>query len=244
LLILDPNFAAAQVVNPEYRNLSMEDKRLVIAPLLSVDVVDSSFTEKFPGMASPRDSLILLINNELQFRMRKFTDFTALYESTYESPPALIPSTLISSRKDTIHISLPAAGEVVHFNLKGRSRHEPDFVLFIKLGEIYYLSPDILSAVVATVVANLVSGSKSGVQFVPPSHGVIFKDLAYVFWDNKLGRIVAYDQKSLIVEDGSDESFQRDAPFSPDSKYLDLLARLILTKTPFAKGDMEYLFGL
>ncbi len=222
----------------------MDDKRLIIAPLLSIDVVDSSFTAEFPGISNPKDSLIQLINNELQFRMRKFTDFAALYESTYEIPPTLIPNTLISTRKDTFRIPLPSAGEVVHFNLKGRVRHEPDFVLFIKLGEIYYLTPDILGAVVATVVANLASRGKAGVLFVAPKHGVIFKDLSYVFWDNKLGRIAAYDQKSLIVGDGSNESFQQDAPFSPDNKYLDLLARLILTKTPFAKGDMMYLFGL
>jgi hypothetical protein len=70
-------------------------------------------------------------------------------------------------------------------------------------------------------------------EFKKGKSTVSLNDFCWVIWDNKKGKIVAYNQSSGIFAN----SYNKSNLFTEKSEFLDGVARHILIKTPFSSGD-------
>ena len=210
LLILGLQNTLSQVVESNYKKMSMEQKRLIIAPL-SIGSIDSSFTEEYPEIQNPRDSLMHLIENDLPSRIRKYSPLRSMYFSTYKNTPVFSKRTLFLSSSASFEVSLPHDDEKLQMNLLGLKPTEPDFILYLQIDKIRYTE-------------SLIIDSNMKLE---KREGIVLENVKYVFWDNKIGRIAAYNQSSILIEVGLE-------------KFVGLLARYILTRTPFSSPDMPY----
>ncbi len=225
LLLLPARHVSAQVIANGYENLSAEGKRLILAPLQAIDHVDGSVAEQYPEIRNPHDSLVNLIEKGLQYKLREFSKIKVLYSSTFKVAPVLKTRNLQTSHSDAFTMLLPADSTIVRMNLLGRVPKEPDFILFLHIGNILY-----------NVSASF---SPAGAIFNPRglgltiNKGIILENVSYAYWDNTLGRIIAYDQKSLIT--GGALLYGAGIETINET-----LARFILAKTPFADPNMAY----
>jgi hypothetical protein len=227
-----------QVISNGYKDIDIEHMTLIVAPLISVLPVDASFQMEYSEIKSPTDSLINHIQKQLAFRMRKYSKFYSIYQSTYNEKPDLVKRVLYLNEKDSFFISLPHDGAKVKMNLKVLKQNKPDFILFIKIGRLRYIDSSYVNTTYNIWVKNVFD--RRG--FVQNKEGLVFNSVTYVFWDNNEGKVAAYNKHQLFIEDNEENYYNNEKPFDEGSKYIDLIARFILTKTPFAKPNMPYYF--
>jgi hypothetical protein len=169
LFVLNLPKTFSQIVDPDYKNYVMDHKRLIIAPIILIDSVDENFSNKYPNMKNPKDSLIMLLEREFAIKARKCSQFYSLYSSTYRDMPTLQIRTLYLDKTDSLTILLPLNGTKVRMKLIGQVPTEPDFILFLQIGSIE------------------INGE------------MLLKNVRYVFWDNVVGKIAVFNQGDIDI---------------------------------------------
>lgn len=232
LLFFLVNFAFSQVVDKNYHKKEYNKCTLIIAPILSMGSAEYSFTERFPEIKNPEDSLKNYIEKNLQYKMRKYAVFRGLYSSVYEQNSNLVKRSLGLDKGDSVKIALPVDGQIVKMILKGPNpKKEPDFILFLQIQSFGY----------AAKIYSSVSQS-FGMMFTDTQsiEGISFSDFCWVMWDNKIGKIAAYEQTSGLYGNVYTFGTIKVNLFSEQSYFLDQVSQEILRKTPFSIDYMPY----
>jgi hypothetical protein len=241
LMVAIRQSAISQVVNDDYKKMNMEEKRLIIAPLLKLDFIDSSFTKAYPTMASPEDSLSRYLNYMLTEKIRKHSQLYRVYGSSYKEEPKFIKRILFFSDSDSIEMYLPSDSTQVRMVLKDQKQTEPDFILFVHIWSIGFGSITAMGGALSDVFSDtdyLGDWLTTGTNTVHDA--LVFANVDYAYWDNKIGRVAAFNRKHIYYSNLGEELSNPENPFSFNSKIVDLFTRYLLSRTPFANQSMAY----
>lgn len=234
ILLISATFS--QTIVEGYENFPDREKSLIICPII-IKNVGSEFKSEFPEIKNPSDSLFSLLNKDFVNRMRKNSKFRILYQSDYKHNPALSNRKLLIDKDKSMNFKLPEDSEKVSMKLLGRNPVKPDYLLFIKIGTINYTDDINLFLNVSGIISAISSGGFGGIR-LSRKDGIVFEDFSYVYWDNKIGQVAVYNSDFLFLENADEDLFNP----KENKKYLDVISRYLLTKTPFAKPDMIYYY--